>query len=372
MVTIKGIFNEATVFTDNLDATSVDQIQLLCDQEFSAGEKICIMPDAHAGMGCVIGTAMTISDKAVPNMVGVDIGCGMEAVALVDAKCSLPELDRVVHNYIPAGFDIRSSKHGYTDESALKRLRCLDEINYKRAVHSVGTLGGGNHFIELARNGEGNLVLIVHTGSRNLGKQIAEIYQDAAFNDLKKKGIKISKQLAYAEGALLSDYLHDMEIAQNYADTNRRTIIDTIIEAMGFEEKPGNGERFTTVHNYIDMKAKILRKGAVSAKKGEKLLIPINMRDGSLVCVGKGNEAWNCSAPHGAGRIMSRTEAKKKLSMSDYKKSMQGIYSSTVNEKTLDEAAFAYKPLDEILRNIKDTVDVVDRLVPIYNFKAAE
>jgi len=307
MQILKGIYNEAKIFTDTLDSASLGQIQALLDQEFTVGSKIRIMPDAHAGMGCVIGTSMTVTDKAVPNMVGVDIGCGMETVELQDTRVNLPELDKAVRENIPAGFDIRKNAHKYADEANLESLRCVRHVNYERAMRSIGTLGGGNHFIELAKDGESRLYLTVHTGSRHLGKQIADFYQNAAYSALKKNGVKIAHALAYAEGRLLNDYLHDMSVAQEYASLNRKAITGAIIKKMKF--KPS--DNFTTIHNYIDTDSKILRKGAVSAKKGEKLLIPINMRDGSLICKGLGNPDWNFSAPHGAGRIMSRTEAKK-------------------------------------------------------------
>jgi len=396
MITLQGKYNTAKVFTDTAENETISQIINLLNQDFTAGSQIRIMPDTHAGAGCPIGTTMTIENKIVPNLVGVDIGCGMETVMLKDRRVELQALDKVIHGYIPAGFDIRGEAHKFADEIQLDKLHCLNKINYNRAVLSLGTLGGGNHFIELDKDGDGRLYLVVHSGSRHLGKQIAELYQQAAFDSLKQNSAEIKelidtlkkagrqkdiekevkkmktplidKTLSYVEGELLDKYLHDMRIAQKYAVLNRKAITETIVRKMKLKVEGS----FTTVHNYIDMESKILRKGAVSAKKDERLLIPINMRDGSLICLGKGNPDWNFSAPHGAGRLMSRSTAKKSITLSQFKKSMEGIYSTTINKSTLDESAFAYKPMEEIIENIGDTVEIVSIIRPIYNFKAAE
>ncbi|HHX68398.1 MAG: RtcB family protein [Miniphocaeibacter sp.] len=368
MIELKGKYNYAIVFTDDLEIQAEKQITNLLNHEFIKDSKIRIMPDVHAGIGCTIGTTMTIQDKIVPNLVGVDIGCGTETVLLKNKNIELEKLDKIIHNSIPSGFEIRKTVHPYIDELALENLRCLNHINIKRARLSLGTLGGGNHFIEINEDENGQLYLVVHSGSRHLGKQVAEYYQNLAFKDLKKKNIRINKNLAYLEGKLFDDYLHDMALVQKYAEKNRHAIVSEIVKQMKFKVI----DSFTTIHNYIDIESMILRKGAVSAKKGERLLIPINMRDGSLLCIGKGNEEWNYSAPHGAGRILSRRAAKESFKMSDFKKSMEDIYSTTINKGTLDEAPFAYKPIDEIIANIGDTVEIVGVLKPLYNFKAVE
>lgn len=369
MIEIKGKYNTAKVFTDNIEEQAAAQIKELCDQEFVKGSTIRIMPDVHAGIGCTIGTTMTISDKLVPNLVGVDIGCGIETIKLKQKEIDFKKLDEIIYDYIPSGFKIRNKPHEYVKYIDFNDLACRKHVDLERARLSVGTLGGGNHFIEVNKDKEGSLYLVVHSGSRHLGKQVAEYYQKRGYEELKAKGgsEKTSKHLAYVEGKSYRDYLNDMRIVQKYAEYNRKAIVDEIINRMGFDIE----EQFTTIHNYIDLDNMILRKGAISAQKGEKVLIPINMRDGSLICIGKGNKDWNYSAPHGAGRIMSRRQAKKNISLEEFKKSMEGIYSTSVNRSTLDECALAYKPMEEIIRNIHDTVEIVDIIKPIYNFKAA-
>jgi RNA-splicing ligase RtcB len=368
MVELKGKYNTAKVFTSHAEPTAIQQIEHLLDQEFVEGSKIRIMPDVHAGMGCTIGTTMTITNKVVPNLVGVDIGCGMETVLLKDKRVELSQLDKAIHQYVPAGFNIRKETHHFADELNLSALRCAKHIDIKRALLSVGTLGGGNHFIEIGCDEDEQLYLVVHSGSRNLGKQVCEWYQKLAADTLGRKGKGMDRVLAYLEGSNLDDYLHDMAIVQDYADTNRKAIIKELEKRV----KLKIADRFTTIHNYIDLKSMILRKGAVSAQKDERLLVPMNMRDGSLICIGKGNEDWNCSAPHGAGRIMSRTEAKSRITLSQYQQAMKGIYSSTVNKSTLDEAPFAYQPPENIVANIGDTADIIKTIKPLYNFKSAE
>ena len=412
MKTVEGIYNTAKIFTDVVDEKSLEQIETLCNQEFVSGQKIRLMPDVHAGAGCTIGTTMTIGDKIVPNLVGVDIGCGMETLVIraeSDAsKYFNPEqLDKIIRKNIPSGRDIRKFPHRFADEIEFEKVR--GKFDKHRACLSVGTLGGGNHFIEADRDDEGNLYIVVHSGSRHAGKEIAEYYQEEAWKQLngigqseimalieklKSEGREteiqeeilkaksqvrtdIPKDLAYVSGELFDDYIHDMKIMQHFATMNRKAMIETISIGLHIKEEDII-ERFTTIHNYIDTKCDdensqmILRKGAVSAKKGEKLLIPINMRDGSLVCIGKGNEDWNCSAPHGAGRVMSRMKAKKELDLAKFKSEMAGIWSSTVNKATLDEAPMAYKTMDDIVANIGDTAEIVKIIKPIYNFKAAE
>ena len=396
MIELRGKYNTAEVFTDNIEQQAVAQIINLLNQEFVRGSKIRVMPDTHAGAGCTIGTTMTITDKAVPNLVGVDIGFGMETALLHDTRVELRQLDRVIHEHIPAGFATRDKPHPLMAEIDLTELRCADHVNLSRAELSMGTLGGGNHFIELDRDDDGRLYLVVHSGSRNLGKQVAEYYQKAAVKDLEKRRndgskliaelkaqgreveieaalrgrefLKVDRTLAFAEGQLFDDYVHDMAITQRYALLNRRAMVKEIVKQMKFKVE----DSFTTIHNYIETETMILRKGAISAKAGERVLIPINMRDGSLVCVGKGNPDWNYSAPHGAGRLMSRSAAKESITLTQFRESMEGIYSSTVNKSTIDESPFAYKPMGEIIANIADTIDIVKTIKPVYNFKAAE
>ena len=375
MTELKGINNTAKVFTTNIEPSAAAQITHLLDQEFIKGSKVRIMPDVHAGMGCPIGTTMTITDKVVPNLVGVDIGCGMETAVLKDKHVELSQLDKIIHQHIPAGFNVRQEAHHVADEINLSALRCGKHVDLRRAYLSVGTLGGGNHFIELGKDEDGLLYLVVHSGSRNLGKQVAEHYQNAAADISKAKAAskdmkkpKIDRTLAHLEGPLFHDYLHDMAIVQKYAVLNRMAIIKELKKRLNLKIS----DQFTTTHNYVDLDSMILRKGAISAKKDERVLIPMNMRDGSLICIGKGNPDWNLSAPHGAGRLMSRTAAKDSFTLNQFKKSMEGIYSSTVNSSTLDEAPFAYKPMEEIITNVGDTVDIVKTVKPLYNFKAAE
>lgn len=396
MIELKGKFNTAKVFTDNIESGAVDQIINLLNQGFVSNSTIRIMPDTHAGAGCTIGTTMTISDKIVPNLVGVDIGCGMETAILKGKHVELQKLDKVIHENIPSGFSIRQTAHRCNDEIDLLGLRAVKHVNLNRAELSLGTLGGGNHFIELGSDDDGTLYLVVHSGSRHLGKQIAEYYQKAAVNDLAKKakdvtklikGLKeqgregeieteikklsvqkVDKNLSYVEGELFEGYLHDMAIVQKYAELNRKAIVSDIVKKMKFKVV----DQFTTIHNYIDLDSMILRKGAISAKEGERVLIPINMRDGSLLCTGKGNSDWNYSAPHGAGRLMSRSAAKSQFTLKQFEKSMEGIFSSTVNKSTIDEAPFVYKPMEEIIANIEDTVEINKIIKPLYNFKAAE
>jgi RNA-splicing ligase RtcB len=368
MIELKGIYNTAKVFTGNAEQSAIAQIENLLNQEFVAGSKIRIMPDVHAGMGCTIGTTMTITDKVVPNLVGVDIGCGMETVLLKDKRVELQQLDKIIKEQIPSGFAVRKEPHSFNDEIDLFTLKCARHMDLKRAALSIGTLGGGNHFIELGKDDDDALYLVIHSGSRNLGKQAAEYYQNLAANTLGRKGKGADRVLAYLEGEQMRDYLHDMELITRYADLNRKAIVRELEKRM----KLKIAEQFTTTHNYIDTEAMILRKGAVSAKAGEKLLIPMNMRDGSLLCIGKGNADWNFSAPHGAGRLMSRSEAKQSITLSEFQKSMKGIYSTSVNKGTIDESPFAYKTAEEIMSNISDTADIVKIIKPIYNFKAGQ
>lgn len=396
MIEIKGKHNKAKVFTHSIEPKAIEQITELCNQEIYKDSKIRIMPDTHAGAGCTIGTTMTITDKICPNLVGVDIGCGMYCVKLNEKDIDFKLLDETIRKYIPSGQNIRNTTHSKIKETNIDRLKCLKYINYDRAVKSIGTLGGGNHFIEIDKDNNNNLYLVIHSGSRYLGKQVAEYYQELGYKkltdnkivkehlikklkhegrqkDIQKElqkipNIKINKQLAYVENEDLNNYLHDMKITQEYAKINRMVIAEEILKHM---ELTINSS-FTTIHNYIDIENKILRKGAISAQKDEKVIIPINMRDGSIIAIGKSNEDWNCSAPHGAGRLISRTKAKELITLQEFQKEMNDIWTTSVNNNTIDECPMVYKPMDEIVNNIKDTVDIVDIIKPIYNFKASE
>jgi len=402
MIEIKGRHNTAKCFCDDLEGSAAEQIRTVCDQAEFADSKIRIMPDVHAGMGCTIGTTMTITSKIVPGMVGVDIGCGMETVELEEREIDFKKLDDNIRRFIPAGRSIRKDNHELNSEIDLTRLQCMMHMGINRARRSIGTLGGGNHFIEVDRADDGTLFLVVHSGSRHIGKETAEYYQkealrqlqgnskkqvDEVIESLKAQGrnkeigetvarmkgegardVSIPKDLTYLTGKSFDDYIHDMKIIQRFASLNRKAMVDVIVTRMGLTKR----DEFTTIHNYIDTDSMILRKGAVSAKRGEKLLIPINMRDGSLICVGKGNDDWNQSAPHGAGRIMSRAAAFKALSMDEYKAEMAGVFTTSVNKDTLDEAPMAYKTMDSIVRNIGPTADIIMRIKPVYNFKAGD
>jgi len=367
MFKIQGKYNTAKIFTDNVENAVTTQIYNMLNLEFIKGSKICIMPDVHSGKGCMVGITLTITDKIVPEWLGVDIGCGMETAKLKETNIDLSKLDEAIHRYIPAGFNIRKVSHSHADKLDLNQLRCAKHMDLGRALKSVGTLGGGNHFIELSKSDDENgaLWLVVHSGSRGLGNQAAEYYQTKAAKYTREKRVGNSS-VGYLDGKLFDDYVHDVAILQQYASLNRKTIIAELEKQVGFRVV----ESFATVHNFIDMEKMIMRKGAISAKEGEKVIIPMNMRDGSLLCVGKGNPDWNYSAPHGAGRLMSRTEARSKISLSEFEEAMEGIYSSTVGKKTLDEAPFAYKPMEEIISHIGDTVDIITTLRPLYNFKS--
>ena len=400
MLEVSGKYNQAKIFTDVVDQASIAQVIELCNQEFTAGSRIRLMPDVHAGAGCTVGTTMTITDRVVPNLVGVDIGCGMETARLREDHLELQRLDKLIREKIPSGFAVRSAVHRYADQIDLEELCCFKHVQMLRAEKSIGTLGGGNHFIEVDRDEEGQLYVVIHSGSRRLGLEVAKYYQEEGYKvlnqtdqasldqliaemraagrqkDIQKelkrrksqKLTRIPRPLAYVAGELFDQYIHDMKLVQHFARLNRQAMLDEIVKGMKLHVE----EQFTTIHNYIDTDAMILRKGAVSAKAGEQLLIPINMRDGSLLCVGKGNEDWNCSAPHGAGRLMSRGEAKQSFTVSEFKKQMEGIYSTSVGRSTLDECPMAYKGMADILDNIGPTAEVVKVIRPIYNFKAGE
>lgn len=404
MIELKGKYNSAKVFTDNIDNETISQLINLLNQEFVKDNQIRIMPDTHAGKGCVIGTTMTIKDKIVPNLVGCDIGCGMSAIKLKEKEINYIKLDEIIHKYVPSGCNIHNEiKQNFNELNDI-----IAPININNALKSIGTLGGGNHFIECDKDNEENLWLVIHTGSRHLGIEVCEYYQNLAYERLKEKENggslkdkslllikeykkqgrqkeiqtalkklandyiknkpRIPKELAYLEGNDMQNYLHDMSIVQKYAKKNREIIADSIINNMRLTVI----ENFDTIHNYIDIDNMILRKGSISAQNGEKVIIPMNMRDGSLICIGKGNPDWNYSAPHGAGRILSRSKAKQVIDFNDFKESMKGIYTTSVALSTIDESPFVYKPMEEIMDNIKDTVEVIKCIKPLYNYKAKD
>lgn len=401
MVEIKGEYNTAKVFTDTAEQDALDQVKTLCDQEFVEGSTIRLMPDMHFGKGCTIGTSMTIEDKVCPNLVGVDIGCAMLCVELGSIDIDLAKLDEICHS-IPSGRNIWDGRQAKFN---LEELCCYRKLKDVRHLHrSIATLGGGNHFFEANKDDENVTYFVLHTGSRNLGKQVAEIYQHIAIaldqgheerfkkeqeiiDTYKAQGRRSEIQaalkeyrrnfrshannhpqdLCYVYGDYFKDYIHDMKICQEFAQLNRETYMNIVLDKLGLT--PVN--KFTTWHNYIDTDNMILRKGAISAQKDEIAIIPMNMRDGSLIVKGKGNPDWNYSAPHGAGRRMSRIQAAKNLDVEDFKKTMEGIYTTSVSKATLDEAPMAYKPMEEIVKNIEPTCNIMKTIKPIYNFKAS-
>lgn len=398
MQIVKGKYNEAKIFIDNTEPGLKEQVKKVLDNIVSKDQKIRIMPDCHVGSGICIGYTTTITDKVVPYFVGSDVGCGVIVQTLKDKHIDLGRLDKIMHNIVPSGFAINNKPHRFASQIDITQLKCYSALkNHHKFLLGIGSLGGGNHYCEVNKDETGQLFLVIHTGSRNLGKQIADYYQQKAYDAmlLKRDGERmaivntlrgtgreseipeaikyftdnnpvIDKAMAYCEGQLMDDYLHDMAIAQEYASLNRKAIADIIQCGMRWKVQ----SEFQTIHNYIDMDTKILRKGAVRAEKGEILIIPANMRDGSMICVGKGNEDYNYSAPHGCGRLMSRKKAKETFGMDEFRKSMEGIYTTCVNKDTLDESPMSYKPIQEIIDNIGDTVDIVNIIKPIYNFKA--
>jgi len=363
MIELQGKYNTAKIFSGNIEQTAISQIINLLNQPFVDGANIRIMSDVHAGAGCVIGFTADLKDMVIPNLIGVDIGCGMMVLDITDLNIDIRALDKFVHANIPSGFE--NHLFHRTNYQEYIKILCFDKLykNFRFGL-GIGSLGGGNHFIEVDHSDKtGKSYLVIHTGSRNMGKQVADYYQKIAID----KQTASQKDLCFLTGSDMENYLHDMKLCQEYAIKNRETIAQLIINNF----KPfADVDTFTTVHNYINFDDGIMRKGAVSAKSGERLIIPMNMRDGALLCVGKGNADWNESAPHGAGRIMSRGEAKRTINLDDYKESMEGIYTTCVNRGTLDESPMAYKPMEEIIDNIGDTVEIVDIVKPVYNFKA--
>lgn len=402
MFEIQGKVNTAICFAKVVEDAAIEQVRRMCDYALAENSRVRIMPDVHAGKGCTIGTTMTVVDKACPNVVGVDIGCGMYTVKLADTEMDFEKIDEVCH-YIPSRM---ATWEGRLERFDLTGLRCYRSLEHSvRLERSLGTLGGGNHFIEIDKASDGSFYLVIHSGSRNLGKQVAEHYQELAIDlnkgigeyleareeiirtykeqgrrneiqdalkklkwEKKNKETTVPEDICWLYGTCLDDYLHDVEICQAFARRSREKIAEIILERTEMTAV----ESFHTIHNYIDTKEMILRKGAIAAHEGEKVLIPINMRDGSVIAIGRGNPEWNYSAPHGAGRIMSRTKAKETLDMEAYKKAMEGIYTTSVNEQTIDEAPMAYKSLEDIIDVIRDSVDIVDIIKPVYNFKSSE
>lgn len=386
--------NETLIFAKTFEQEAYDQTKKLINFSAYQSSKVRIMPDAHAGKGCLVGTTMTITDKITPNLVGVDIGCGMLTIKLKDKVTDFAMLDRIIAESVPSGFNVHNKSQARFDFRLLTK-GCRKKADVVRASKSIGTLGGGNHFIELSESiHDGSQYLVIHSGSRKLGGDTCKYHQNKAIDNindtsgikqsvidkLKSEGrssdiqkelkkIKIPtshKDLAYLTGSDFKDYMNDMKYVQEYASLNRTVMADIILTKMGLSEE----SRFETIHNYIDFSRMILRKGAVSAEKGEVLLIPINMKDGSLICIGKGNPEWNYSAPHGAGRLMSRSKAKELIDLEEFEESMKGVYSTSVGRSTLDEAPMAYKSMDEIKGAITDTVDIIDELRPLYNYKS--
>lgn len=396
MIEIQGKFGEAKIFTDNIEPEAITDIYKVLNSPVAINANVRIMPDVHKGMSFPIGTTMKIIDKVIPNGVSVDIGCGMLIQKLEDKDIDLEKLDNIIHKNVPSGFSLHNKPHRWANDTRISELRCKDKLpNINKFPLAVGTLGSGNHFIELNKDDEGNYYLVIHTGSRNLGKQVADYYQNEAYMQMKSKvnniseiiaqlqhlgreqeiestlkslpKVEIDKNMAYCEGQVMDDYLYDMAICQEYAELNRKAIADIIQCGMRWKVV----EEFQTIHNYINMDDMILRKGAISAKKGEIVIIPISPSYGSLICIGKGNEEWNFSAPHGGGRTMSRKAAREKYTTKDFEIAMNGIYTTTVSEDTIDECPMAYKDPNEIIENIKDTVDIVKHIVPVYNFKGS-
>lgn len=397
MIEIKGQYTDALIYTNNPQEAAISQIEELVNQPFMEGAKVRIMPDYHAGKGCVIGTTIALNNRIVPNLVGVDVGCGVFVAEIEETAVDFDQLDRTIRQFVPAGNDIHEEASNIrSTEQFANDLFVASGLHNDYTNRSLGTLGGGNHFIELAKDEEGKHYLLIHTGSRYVGSKIANWHQNRAYESLRRIDLTekieelkaagryqeiqrmiteykdenpiISKELAYLEGDLFADYIADMKLAQQFAHENRQMIARIIGEKMKWEY----GLQFDSVHNYIDIDSMILRKGAVRAGAGEQLVIPMNMRDGSLICIGKGSAAWNESAPHGAGRIFSRSAAMKNLSMEDFKQTMHGIWTTSVSEETLDEAPMAYKPMQEIMDQIGETVEIQKRIIPVYNFKASD
>ena len=371
-LTINGAFAEARIFTDSLDANSQGMIKALCDSEVAKNSTIKIMPDVHAGNGCVVGTTMLSYGSIAPALLGGDIGCGITAFKLkIKAKPDLNKLDKVIRSSIPSGMKIHNEPTNYTDDAddAIDALRCARHIQFDKARRSIGTLGGGNHFIEVGCENGKDYWLIVHSGSRHLGMEVAELYHKKAY----EQHGDVPYGFAYLTDDFLTDYLHDVALLQSYARYNRETILRNIISEMKWKLSSDDDSVIECPHNFIESLGEdrfILRKGAIKAAKGDRIIIPMNMRDGCLVCIGKGNADWNFSAPHGAGRLMARSDARNSFTLTQYKKEMHGIFTTCISRDTIDESPMAYKPMESIIDKIEPTAEIVSILKPIYNFKA--
>lgn len=379
MKTIVGSQTNASIFTTNNKQTDIDQyaiaqLQALCNNPANAGCKICVMPDVHPGKVGTIGLTQTIGNAILPNVVGIDIGCGMTLAKIKGKKCEFQKLDSVIRDSIPSGFATRKKVHRFADEFDFSTLICRNSIREEKALLSLGTLGSGNHFIEIDKDDEGNLYIVIHSGSRHLGKEVTEYYLNEGQKVLKNNGISVPYELTYLTDELMENYLHDLQIVQKFATLNREIMLDELLKGMKWKML----DSYSCIHNYVenacatDNHLPILRKGAISAKLDEKVIIPINMKDGILLGTGLGNEDWNCSAPHGAGRILKREDVKSNYTVSNFKSEMKGIYSPSIGKETLDEAPFAYRRIDEIMEVLNDTVTVTNIIKPIYNFKAGE
>lgn len=379
MKTMNGIYASAKIFTTNNETTAIDdyaihQLQMLCDNPVTEGSQIRIMPDVHPGKVGTIGLTMTIGTRIMPNLIGIDIGCGMTLAEIRDQKVEYQKLDKVIRENIPSGYAVRKKIHRYAGEFDFERLYCYKHIRLEKALHSLGTLGGGNHFLELDKDEDGQIYIVIHSGSRHLGKEVTEYYLNESQKLLKEKGLSVPYELTYLEDELMEHYLHDLQVVQEYASLNREIILDELVKGMKWKVT----DSYSCIHNYVDESEEtlktfgvpILRKGAISAKQNENVIIPINMRDGVILGLGLGNEEWNCSAPHGSGRIMKREDIKSHFTVSSFKSEMKGIYSSCINKETLDEAPFAYRALEDIAEVIKDTVTITKVIKPIYNYKA--
>lgn len=367
MRTVDGVYTSAKIFTDTIEEYATAQIQMLCDNPAFEGCKVRVMPDVHPGKVGTIGFTSTVGRKVLPNVVGIDIGCGMLLAKLKQKKAEFQKLDRVIRENVPAGFQIRKTPHRFSEGIKLENLHCGRSLQIDKAKRSIGTLGGGNHFIELDQDEEGTLYVAIHTGSRHLGKEVTEYYLREGQRYLKERGLEIPYELTSLEGSLKELYLEDMQVVQQFAQINREAILDELVKGMKWKVQ----EFYDVAHNYIELgNEPMLRKGAISAKTGETVIIPIHMKEGILLGTGKGNQEWNQSAPHGSGRRIKREEVKHLVTVSDFKREMKGIYSSCIGKDTLDESPFAYRSMAEIQREINETVQINRVLKPIYNFKA--
>lgn len=367
MKVVDGVYTSANIITDNIETYALAQIQLLCDQKAFQGCKIRVMPDVHPGKVGTIGFTSTLGEMVMPMLVGIDIGCGLTIVKLKQKKIEFQKLDKVIREQVPSGFQIRKRKHRFSETFDFSQLHCRKAVHEEKASLSLGTLGSGNHFIEIEKDDEGSLYAAIHSGSRHLGKEVTEYYLREGQKILQEQGIKIPYELTYLSDDLMEDYLHDIQIVQKFAELNRVCILDELVKGMKWKVE----ENFSIPHNYVEQTEDVLmlRKGAISAKMGETVAIPIHMKAGILLGEGLGNAEWNESAPHGSGRTMNREEIRKQHTVSQFKAEMKGIYCSCIGKETLDEAPFAYRGMEEIAEQIQDTVEIQKILKPIYNFK---